>query len=117
MPRITYVMPVARVPFAKPEEISSSSRKKQGETSCQELRSLSQAVTILIADLPPERLKLFSPPFSMTGVDLFDPFFLYYGQKKENKSWGALFARATVRAIPLEIVDDLSSKAFLHALR
>ena len=70
-----------------------------------------------MADLPPERLKLFSPPLSITGVDLFGPFFLNYGQKKEKKSWGALFARATVRAIHLEIVDDLSIEALLHALR
>ena len=28
----------------------------------------------LMADLPPERLKPFSPPFSVTGVDLFCPF-------------------------------------------
>ena len=32
-------------------------------------------------------------------------------------AWGALFTCATVHAIHLEIVEDLSSEAFLHALR
>jgi hypothetical protein len=70
-----------------------------------------------MADLPPERLKPFSPPFSVTGVDLFGPFYLKYGRNSKVKSWGALFTCATVRAIHLEIVQDLSTEAFLHALR
>ena len=56
--------------------------------------------TTLMADLPPERLKPFSPPFSVTGVDLSGQFFLKYGQN-----------------IHREIVQDLSTDAFLHALR
>lgn len=30
--------------------------------------------TMLMADLPPERIKPFSPPFTVTGVDLFGQF-------------------------------------------
>jgi hypothetical protein len=71
----------------------------------------------LMADLPPERLEVFSPPFSVTGVDLFGPFYLRYGRNKKIKAWVALFTCATVRAIHLEIVEDLSTEAFLHALR
>ena len=71
----------------------------------------------LMADLPPERLKVFSPPFSVTGVDLFGPFYLRYGRNKKINAWEALFTYATVRAIHLEIVQDLSTEAFLHALR
>jgi transposase InsO family protein len=70
-----------------------------------------------MADLPPDRLKLFSPPFTATGVDLFGPFHLKHGRNKIIKSWGAVFTCATVRAIHLEIVQDLSTEAFLHALR
>jgi hypothetical protein len=71
----------------------------------------------LMADLPPERLKVFSPPFTTTGVDLFGPFQLKYGYKKKIKAWGALFTCATTRAIHLEIVENLSTQSFLHALR
>ena len=48
---------------------------------------------------------------------MFGPFWLKYGRNKKMKSWGAVFTCATVRAIHLEIVQDLSTEAFLHALR
>ena len=83
--------------------------------TCRKLRQ--NPYSTLMADLPPERLKIFSPPFSVTGVDLFGPFWLKYGRNKKIKSWGAVFTCATVRAIHLEIVQDLSTEAFLHALR
>jgi hypothetical protein len=83
--------------------------------TCRKLRQY--PYTTLMADLPPERLELFSPPFTTTGVDLFGPFYLKYGRNKRIKSWGAVFTCATVRAVHLEIVQDLSTEAFLHALR
>ena len=83
--------------------------------TCRKLRQYPYST--LMADLPEERLRLFSPPFSVTGVDLFGPFWLKYGRNKKIKSWGAVFTCATVRAIHLEIVQDLSTEAFLHALR
>ena len=83
--------------------------------TCRKLRQY--PYTTLMADLPPERLKVFSPPFSVTGVDLFGPFQLKYGRNKKVKAWGAVFTCATVRAIHLEIVQDLSTESFLHALR
>ena len=70
----------------------------------------------LMADLPPERMKLFSPPFLVTGVDLFGPFKLKYGRNKSIKAWGALFMYARVRAVQPEIVQDLSTQSFLQAL-
>ena len=73
--------------------------------------------TTLMADLPPERIKPFSPPFTVTGIDLFGPFNLKYGRNKSIKAWGALFTCATVRAIHLEIVESLSTESFLQALR
>ena len=70
-----------------------------------------------MADLPPERMKPFSPPFCVTGVDLFGPFNLKYGRNKSTKAWGALFTCATTRAIQLEVVESLSTESFLQALR
>ena len=72
--------------------------------------------TTLMADLPQERVKLFSPPFTVTGVDLFGPFNLKVSRNKSVKAWGAIFTCATVRAIHLEIVETTSAEAFLHAL-
>ncbi|XP_067665015.1 uncharacterized protein [Haliotis asinina] len=71
----------------------------------------------LMSDLPAERLYPFLPPFTVTGVDLFGPFKLKYGRNKSIKAWGAIFSCASVRAIHLEIVADLSTQAFLQALR
>ena len=80
-----------------------------------------------------------SPPFSVTGVNLFGPFNLKTGRNRTEKAWGARLTCATVRAIHLEvagkrsvdsiihacsvraihlkIVEDLSSQSFMHALR
>ena len=84
-------------------------------TGCRKLHQ--QPHSTLMGNLPPERTRLFSPPFSTTGVDLFGPFKLKYGRNKSIKAWGAVFTCATVRAIHLEIVEDASTQAFLQALR
>ena len=55
-------------------------------TICRKLRQPPH--TTLMADLPPERLKPFSPPFSVTGVDLFGPFNLKTGRNRTKKAWG-----------------------------
>jgi len=51
------------------------------------------------------------------GIDLFGPFKLKTGRNRTKRAWGALFTCATVRAIHLEIVEDLSTQSFMHALR
>ena len=84
-------------------------------TICRKLRQPPH--TTLMADLPPERLKPFSPPFSVTGVDLFGSFNLKTGRNKTKKALGALFTCATVRAIHLEIGEELSTQSFIHTLR
>ena len=63
------------------------------------------------------RLNVIGLSVSVTGIDLFGPFWLKYGRNKKIKSLGAVFTGAIVRAIHLEIVQDLSSEVFLHALR
>ncbi|CAM1317989.1 Uncharacterised protein r2_g2623 [Pycnogonum litorale] len=70
-----------------------------------------------MADLPPERLKSMAPPYTVTGVDLFGPLYLKVSRNVTKKVWGAIFTCATVRAIHLELVEDLSTEAFMHALR
>ena len=91
---------------------------KQMVRSCVVCRKLRRpAHTTLMADLPADRLKMFAPPFTTTGVDLFGPFLLKYGRNKTIKAWGAIFTCATVRAVHVEIVENLSTPAFLQALR
>ena len=119
----------AQVAHGGPERTLSESRRKFWITrgrnlaksiikDCTVCRKLCQPPhTTLMADLPPERLKLFSPPFSVTGVHLFGPFKLKVTRNRTKKAWGALFSCATVRGIHLEIVEDLSTSSFMHALR
>ena len=76
-----------------------------------------QPHSTLMGSLPPERLEVQSPPFTVTGVDLFGPFLLKYGRNKSTKAWGAIFACATTRGIHLAVVENASAEAFLQALR
>ena len=94
MPTTTYVMPVAREPFAKPEKVLDSERKKLGETTCQELRNLSQAPTISAhnVDGRPTTRKaegLFSPVLSDRS-QLVWSIFLEIRSEQEEKELGSL---------------------------
>ena len=68
-----------------------------------------------MADLPKERVDS-SPPFSYTGMDCFGPFTTKNG-RKETKRYGLLFTCYCSRAIHLEMIDDLSTDAFINGLR
>ena len=82
---------------------------------CRKMRK--QPHSTLMGDLPKERLMAFSPPFTVTGADLFGPFSLKISRNKTIKAWGVIFTCASTRASHLEIVEDLSTCAFLQALR
>ena len=57
-----------------------------------------------------------SPAFKNTGLDYFGP--LYIKQHKERKkACVSIFTCITVRAIHLELVEDMTSEQFLLALR
>ena len=64
---------------------------------------------------PIERITA-SPPFSYTGLDYFGP---VYVKNKDvtSKCWVCLFTCLAVRALHLEIVNDLSAEEFLCSLR
>ena len=68
-----------------------------------------------MADLPPERMEA-TPPFTYSGMDCFGPFYVKDG-RKELKRYGLLFTCLCSRAIHIEMLDDLSTDAFLNALR
>ncbi|XP_055591303.1 uncharacterized protein LOC129743346 [Uranotaenia lowii] len=72
----------------------------------------------LMGDLPPERV-VEAPVFQRVGVDYCGPFSIQYPQRKARpvKCFLAVFVCLVVKAVHLEIVGDLTSNAFIAALR
>lgn len=68
-----------------------------------------------MADLPEERTEE-SPPFTYCGIDCFGPFIVKEG-RKELKRYGLLFTCLCSRAVHIETLDDLTTDAFINALR
>ncbi|XP_060723378.1 uncharacterized protein LOC132844190 [Tachysurus vachellii] len=68
-----------------------------------------------MADLPSERMET-TPPFTYCGMDCFGPFYTKEG-RKELKRYGLLFTCLCSRAVHIELLDDLSTDAFLNSLR
>jgi hypothetical protein len=73
-----------------------------------------------MADLPADRLEA-SPPFTNVGVDAFGPWNVVTrrtrGGSASSKRWGILFTCLVTRAVHIELVDSMSSCAFINALR
>ena len=67
------------------------------------------------ANLPEERTEA-SPPFTYCGLDCFGPFIVKEG-RKELKRYGMLFTCLCSRAVHIETLDDLTTDAFMNALR
>ncbi|XP_076858013.1 uncharacterized protein LOC143512031 [Brachyhypopomus gauderio] len=68
-----------------------------------------------MADLPPERIER-SAPFTYSGMDCFGPFATKQG-RKVHKRYGLLFTCFYSRAIHIEMLDDMSTDAFINSLR
>ena len=80
---------------------------------CRKFRKHSQEQKM--ADLPHERMEA-TPPFVYSGMDCFGPFYVKDG-RKELKRYGLLLTCMCSRAIHIEVLDDLTTDAFLNALR
>lgn len=80
---------------------------------CRKLRRPTE--TQRMADLPKERIEP-SPPFTYCGMDCFGPFIVKQG-RKEIKRYGLLFTCMCSRAIHTEMLDDMSTDAFISGLR
>ena len=73
----------------------------------------------LLEQLPPERVSL-AAPFEKSGVDYAGPFQIEYGHVRKPtiiKTYICLFVCLTVKAVHLELVSDLTTEAFIAALR
>ena len=83
---------------------------------CTKCRKFRRSVEVQrMANLPPERLEA-TPPFVYCGMDCFGPFYVKEG-RKEMKRYGLLLTCMCSRAIHIEMLDDLSTDAFINALR
>ncbi|XP_026214228.1 uncharacterized protein LOC113160973 [Anabas testudineus] len=80
---------------------------------CRKIRRLTEEQRM--ADLPSERVEP-SPPFTYCGMDCFGPFITKEG-RKVHKRYGLLFTCLCCRAIHIEMLDDMSTDAFINGLR
>ncbi|CAI6373869.1 unnamed protein product [Macrosiphum euphorbiae] len=71
-----------------------------------------------MAPLPRERVQC-SRPFTYTGVDFAGPLIIRSGIRGRSgtKAWVSIFVCFSTRAVHIEVVEDLTSKAFIAALR
>ena len=69
----------------------------------------------MMSDLPAERLGYRQPPFSICGVDYFEPFHVTIRQSSE-KRWGFLFTCLTTRAIHIELVPSMVTSSCVMAI-
>ncbi|XP_052809448.1 uncharacterized protein LOC128237911 [Mya arenaria] len=85
---------------------------------CKKLRG--HFATQKMSDLPIDRLEQASP-FSHVGVDVFGPWEIVTrrtrGGQAASKRWAVLFTCLTIRAVHIEVIEDMSSSAFTNALR
>jgi hypothetical protein len=81
--------------------------------TCRKTRG--KVATQKMASLPEDRSRSV-PPFTNVSVDLFGHFVTKTG-RKEVKRYCAIFSCLNSRAVHLEMVNDLSTDAFIMALR
>lgn len=73
----------------------------------------------LLGQLPAERVSP-TPPFEKSGVDYAGPFQIKYGHVRKPtiiKAYMCVFVCLSVKAVHLELVSDLTTEAFIAALR
>ena len=75
-----------------------------------------------MSDLPAERLAIYEPAFSYTGVDYFGPINLKQRKKTRTNSgqlkcYAVVITCLTTRVVHLEVAGDLSTDCFILGLR
>ena len=68
-----------------------------------------------MTDLPTERVEI-TPPFTYCGMDCFGPFIVREG-RKDLKRYAIIFTCMSSRAVHIEELDDMTTDAFINALR
>ncbi len=74
----------------------------------------------VMSQLPRDRLEP-SPPFTNVGVDAFGPWTIITrktrGGSANSKRWAILFTCLVTRAVHIELVEEMSSSAFINAMK
>ncbi len=81
--------------------------------TCRRLRRSAEGQRM--SDLPSERVEP-SSPFTFCGMDCFGPFVTKEG-RKHHKRYGLLLTCLCSRAIHIEMLNDMSTDAFINSLR
>ncbi|XP_036148448.1 uncharacterized protein LOC118644088 [Monomorium pharaonis] len=84
------------------------------------IRFRATPVEYKMANLPKARVEDNVTPFHHTGVDFFGPMFIKekkYRNRNRIKVYGCVFICMSVKAVHIEIVSDLTTEAFLAALK
>ena len=68
-----------------------------------------------MAPLPTSRMMAYKPPFSYTGMDLFDPFYVKHGWGTA-KRWCCLFTCLNTRGVHLELVNSMETDDIIMCL-
>ena len=76
----------------------------------------------LMEQLPNERIAVFDPEFTNTGVDYFGPILVKNNKRNRftsghSKRYGVVLTYLTTRAAHLELAGDLSTDSFILALK
>jgi len=79
-------------------------------------RARATPVEQLMGNLPASRVEPL-PPFAKSGVDYAGPFNIKISRNKTSKAYLCVFVCFVTKAVHLEIVSDLSTSAFLNALK
>ncbi|KAK3086079.1 hypothetical protein FSP39_013163 [Pinctada imbricata] len=86
--------------------------------TCRKLRGKQE--NQIMADLPSCRLHP-TPPFSFVGVDTFGHWHVVSRRTRggiaQSKRWAILFTCLTIRAVHIEIVEEMTASSFINALR
>ena len=68
-----------------------------------------------LAPLPPSRVQE-APPFSRTGLDYFGPLYIKTSEGP-RKTWVCLFTCMVIRAVHLELLQDMTTEEFLMGFK
>ncbi|KAK0140007.1 hypothetical protein N1851_023079 [Merluccius polli] len=69
-----------------------------------------------MSDLPPERLAVDLPPFSLVGMDYFGPIEVKRG-RNTVKRYGVIFTCLTCHAVHLEVAHTMDTDSCINAIR